>query len=443
LKRFACHDIISGCPHVFVGADDQAVLDRVIAHAADDHGLVKPPLALIELVMANTHIFVPTRSDRGHLRLLGGPPSDSATGPATASGGQLNPARRDDQEITAQANGPSSSEVMSFATDRLARGAKKVRATDSAMAGRRPNGHHGYRHECLLYRGTDDLLAGVVPFIRDGVRLHQAILVAITEPRQQALRDALGNDADQVVFADMAELGNPGRIIPALQRFAAASPSRPIRGVGEPIWADRRPLEIIESQFHEALMDVALGPNTPLWVLCPYDVDALDEDIIAEAHRSHASVVRSDASAASPAFGGPLHAKTVFSSGLSAPAQPTMTVRWNGSGADIAAELLRYATSVGLSAQRSARLVAAIDELATAGAQQSAGDVEVRLWLDGGDLVCEVGDRGVIDDPLVGRSSTVHAHPRERGIRLANDFCDLVQVRSGTFGTTVRVHSWL
>ena len=73
MKRFACQDIIPGCAHVFTGADDQSVLDQVIAHAADDHGLVKPPLALVELVVATTHTFTPARP-RGHLRLVGADP---------------------------------------------------------------------------------------------------------------------------------------------------------------------------------------------------------------------------------------------------------------------------------------------------------------------------------------------------------------------------------
>ena len=70
MKRFACRDIIPGCGQVFTGEDDQSVLDQVIAHAAEDHGLVKPPLALVELVVATTHSFTPQRQ-RGHLRLVG------------------------------------------------------------------------------------------------------------------------------------------------------------------------------------------------------------------------------------------------------------------------------------------------------------------------------------------------------------------------------------
>ena len=70
MKRFACQDVIPGCDQVFTGADDQSVLDQVMAHAAMDHGLVKPPMALVELVVATTHSFVPQRG-RGHLRLVG------------------------------------------------------------------------------------------------------------------------------------------------------------------------------------------------------------------------------------------------------------------------------------------------------------------------------------------------------------------------------------
>ena len=68
LKRFACGDVIPGCGAVFTGAGDQSVLDQVLAHVAADHGLVRPPLPFIELVMAHTHPFVPTRN--GHLRVV-------------------------------------------------------------------------------------------------------------------------------------------------------------------------------------------------------------------------------------------------------------------------------------------------------------------------------------------------------------------------------------
>ena len=60
-------------------------------------------------------------------------------------------------------------------------------------------------------------------------------------------------------------------------------------------------------------------------------------------------------------------------------------------------------------------------------------------------MLCEITDRAVIDNPMTGRSATpattgTGADRRDRAIRLANQLCDLVQVRSGPDGTTVRIH---
>jgi hypothetical protein len=36
---------------------------------------------------------------------------------------------------------------------------------------------------------------------------------------------------------------------------------------------------------------VAVDPDTPLWLLCPYDVATLPDEVIEEAHRSHPVIV--------------------------------------------------------------------------------------------------------------------------------------------------------
>lgn len=69
MKRFACGDVIPGCGYVVTGAGDQSVLDQTIAHVAAVHGLINPPMSLVELVIAHTHPFTPVRR-RGHLRLV-------------------------------------------------------------------------------------------------------------------------------------------------------------------------------------------------------------------------------------------------------------------------------------------------------------------------------------------------------------------------------------
>jgi hypothetical protein len=69
---------------------------------------------------------------------------------------------------------------------------------------------------------------------------------------------------------------------------------------------------------------------------------------------------------------------------------------------------------------------------------RGSGRSRVRLWDEPGALVCEVADRSVVDDLLVGRRRP--ADPREDPLWVANQTFDLVQVRSGPRGTTVRVH---
>ena len=83
MKRFVCRDIIPGCDHVVTGANDQSVLDQVITHVAVDHGLVKPPLALVELVVATTRTLSDARP-RGHLRLVGSAATRRPTGGGAA-----------------------------------------------------------------------------------------------------------------------------------------------------------------------------------------------------------------------------------------------------------------------------------------------------------------------------------------------------------------------
>ena len=95
-------------------------------------------------------------------------------------------------------------------------------------------------------------------FVRDGLAAGEPVLVALTPGHTQWLQDALGEQTEQLEFLDMADLGrNPARLMPTMQRFlTSAFQSRLAWGIGEPIWPGRRPEELVESQLHEALLNV-------------------------------------------------------------------------------------------------------------------------------------------------------------------------------------------
>jgi hypothetical protein len=316
--------------------------------------------------------------------------------------------------------------------------------------------HRGYRHEALVYRGQQGFLDAVVPFILDGIDRGQPVLIAVIAPRIAALRAALGSAADEVHFLDMAELGkNPARIIPAwrefVERHTTIDPDdpdspvvSPIRGVGEPVWVGRRHSEIEECQFHEALLNLAISPDTPLWLLCPYDADALGVDVIDEAHRSHPAIVESDSYRGSTTYGGAYHVGSLFGLELPPPVGPVRLLVVNGDDGHLVADWVRrWAEASGLGGQRAGRLASGIRTITQASVTRPGHSEVLQLWQDGSALICQIHDAGHVQDPMIGRHPAGTDTPRGLALRTANDLCDLVQVRSGPGGTTVRVHTWL
>lgn len=306
--------------------------------------------------------------------------------------------------------------------------------------------HQAYRHEAVLYHGADGLLSATVPFIREGLSAAQPVLVAVAQPRLDLIREALGEDASSVDLVDMAELGgNPARIMSAWRTFVdGAGDLRPVRGVGEPIWAGRRDPELAECQLHESLLNVAIDPDTPLWLRCPYDVDSLSDSVIVEAQRSHPILVEDDSCRGSTLYGGIAHSDAVFARALPEPAAPSEELPFGPDDLPaVRAIVIRHAREAALSGDRAADLTMAVHEIAVNSLRHGGGEGLLRLWREASALVCEISGRGRIEDPLAGRAAPPDSGEGGRGLWLANQLCDLVQVRTTPAGSTVRLFSWL
>jgi len=299
----------------------------------------------------------------------------------------------------------------------------------------------------LLYRGTANFLHHAVPFIRDGLDAGEPVLVLTAVSRIDALRAELRGDAGQVQFADMAQAGsNPARIIPLWQEFIdrGSKDGRPVRGIGEPIWPERSPAELAECQWHESLLNLAIDPATPIWLLCPYDASALEAGVVAEAHRSHPLVTEGDHRRESGAFRGLGGSAEPFSVPL--PAAPLGCRSLAFGPADLAtvrATVAAFAAQAGLKAERKDELIAAAHEVACNSVQHGGGGGELRLWRDHRSVICEFSDHGRVDDPMIGRRRPSARSAGGRGLWLANHMCDLVQIRTLPQGTVVRLHKRL
>jgi anti-sigma regulatory factor (Ser/Thr protein kinase) len=300
-----------------------------------------------------------------------------------------------------------------------------------------------FRHEALLYAGSDDFLGGTLPFLREGLAAEEPMLVVVDAAKIRALRAALGDEAGRVHFEDMARVGlNPARIIPAWRDFvdAHAVEGRQFRGIGEPICAERGAAELVECQRHESLLNVAFSGAPAWWLLCPYDTNALDPLVIDEARRSHPWVWNGSGHEPSDVYRG-LEGCASYAEPLAEP-QSDVSELWFGANSLGAVRrfAMNNATDAGLSDMEIADLVLVVNELATNSLRHGGGSGVLRMWSEGDALVCEVRDEGHVDQPLVGRVRPTTQRENGRGLWLANQLCDLVQLRTSPQGTAVRMH---
>jgi anti-sigma regulatory factor (Ser/Thr protein kinase) len=100
------------------------------------------------------------------------------------------------------------------------------------------------------------------------------------------------------------------------------------------------------------------------------------------------------------------------------------------------------ARAAGCGRDRVDDLVLAVNEVATNAVEHGSGDARLDVWTGPArELVCEVHDGGVLDDPLPGLRAPHPSDPRGRGLWIARQLCDLLHVWSDATGTHVRIRA--
>jgi anti-sigma regulatory factor (Ser/Thr protein kinase) len=98
------------------------------------------------------------------------------------------------------------------------------------------------------------------------------------------------------------------------------------------------------------------------------------------------------------------------------------------------------ADRAGLGDDRGADLVLAVHEVATNSVRHGGGRGELRVWVEGQRVVCEVRDAGWLPDPrAVGRRPASSDSVGGRGLWIAKQLCDRMHVSSSEAGTVVRL----
>ncbi|MET9440270.1 sensor histidine kinase [Streptomyces sp. NPDC006610] len=294
-------------------------------------------------------------------------------------------------------------------------------------------------HPALFYAGEQEYVDGTVPFVRDGLAAGEPVAVAVPGKNLDLIRDGLGDVAGAVRFLDMREAGrNPGRIIPGVLRaFADAQPpGRRVRIIGEPIWAGRSADEYPACAQHEALINAAFTGRR-VTILCPYDVRRLEERVLTDARATHPTLIRAGQEEGSAAYD-PDGVVGRYNEPL--PAVPdALAFPFDATTLPLARHTATgEAARFGLEGTRLEDLALAAAELTTNSVVHGGGSGVLRVWSEGGYVVCDVRDRGRLSDPLAGRRPADRDQRGGRGLLLVNLVADLVRIHAGEDGTTIR-----
>lgn len=297
----------------------------------------------------------------------------------------------------------------------------------------------GFRHGVLFFEDAEEYLAAAVPFLREALSVDEPAVAAVRRDKIELLRAELGAEAESVRFADIEELGaNPARIIPFWRGLVSeGGPRRAARGIGEPIWPGRSEEEIDECQRHEALVNFAFDGSRGWSLLCPYDSAGLDDDVLEEASHSHPFV----AGGAGGPNAGCLDVPARPFAGTLSPCPPEAdTIEFGREGLTAVRSLVAArAAGAGLSGTRREDLVLAASEVAANSVAHGGGSGRLSVWSDLERIYVESEDMGLIEASLTGRVEPEITQIDGRGLWLANQLCDLVQIRSGPRGTRVRL----
>jgi anti-sigma regulatory factor (Ser/Thr protein kinase) len=108
--------------------------------------------------------------------------------------------------------------------------------------------------------------------------------------------------------------------------------------------------------------------------------------------------------------------------------------------AAVRAVVYRYAKQAGLPEHRAIDLVLAVSEVSANTVRHAKSPGSLKIWYDTQEIVCEIHDEGIIQDPLAGRRKPSLDAMGGHGLWIVHQVCDDVEMHSDKTGTTIRLH---
>ena len=301
----------------------------------------------------------------------------------------------------------------------------------------------GASHSALVHHSTDELVARLVPYVRAGLSAGDTVHVNLRSHRLVALKRALGGDGSRVRWSDSMEWEpSPGRRLRAFEDLLdelRQNGTGRSRFVGECAWpAAPGPLAAEWERF-DAVLDTVLA-GSPVEMICTYDAASLPASIVERARLAHPlvgvdPVVPSEAHLDADAL-----ARLLAPGPLATP--PTATVSVGPLDPPAARRFVaRCLAGSALPPERLEDLLLVVTELVTNGWQAAASTVSVACWQARHGIVVQVDDDGNgLCGPFSGYRRPALDALGGRGLWIARQLSDAVEIAAAPVGTTVRAH---
>lgn len=308
-----------------------------------------------------------------------------------------------------------------------------------------PDQAHGpFTHVAVPYGTDEEYLALVLPQVRAALASDENVLVVTGERNLALLRDGLGGDA-AAIDTGLSELwhDHPARSLTALADYARQDGERRTLVVGELRWERLGERETREWIRREAACNLVLAPLNAT-ALCLFDRRVTPPDVLDAMRRTHPYALGPRS---------PRHRVDAY--------QPPDGLRVDGDDKPFddppqGCESLAFALSTlkplrdfvatrarraGMPPDRVSALTLCVAELAANAVEHGPGHGRLCLWLDHGELVCEVHDTGPgIRVPFPGYLPPPEGAPRGYGLWLTRQLCDHLETRATADGNRVRVY---
>jgi anti-sigma regulatory factor (Ser/Thr protein kinase) len=310
----------------------------------------------------------------------------------------------------------------------------------TAVTAVRPTGSWGgdtFAHEAFLFATDEDVVARVLPFVREGLAREEPVLVVAGERVRRVVADELGDDLPRLAAFAPAEdwwRGGHGTLLAydgdlrALRRA-----SRCWRLAAEPVWLaaqDGRVWSRFEAVANRCYADM------PYYSLCLHDTTRLAPEVLDAVGRTHPLVWDGSSPVASPTYQEP----EAFVSAAEPPWEPR-PVGVQSATVTTGRDARDWLTSqIGDEwRDRLDDVLLAVHEL-VANALREAGAAYVAAWSTGEELVCEVSDPGAgMHDVTAGYVPPGPECPG-RGLWLARSLADDAAVAPAGPGTRIRLY---